>query len=267
MINENVKCTLVVQSYGSANEYSRGIFSIISFFAWSSFELDQVQVILFTDAPSHFKRFLEDLPIVYVRLDKAKINDMRGTIDFVHRVKIIAIQKAFAYTNGDILYVDSDTCFVADPVPLMNQLEYDRIFMHKYEYEFQKMKTMKLPGGAQFLRFYNFIIGRVFTMMDGSEFTIPANQVSWNAGVIALKNIHKHYLSDVLKLTDDLYPETLCVGCEQYAFNIILGKNLKIVSSKDYVFHYWPVVQKNITDIFLKRRIDEKWAPRCRTVQ
>lgn len=254
--------SLVLQSYGNMKEYRRGLFAVFSFFAHIKGALDQVRVLIFTDNPDFFRLYLADLPVGYYFLDAATIKHWRGEIDFLHRIKIAVIEKAFLSENSDLLYIDSDTCFVKDPSPMMHQLDDDHVFMHTYEYRYKEMASFPLPAGAPAHRFYDFVDGRFFTLTDGTRFQISPDQVSWNAGVIALKYKHNRCLPDVYHLTDQLFPASEHHGCEQFAFGIILEKIAKVDSAEEYVFHYWQAVQKNVADTFLYQRITEQWAKR-----
>lgn len=255
-----MKISVVIQSYGSVHEYKRAVFSIISFYAYSSKPKEQTEVVLFTDRPDFFEPFLKELPIKYVHLTHAKIKEMRGSIDFVHRVKIAAIEEAFSLTEGNILYIDSDTFFISDPVQWMDQLSAVNAFMHENEYPFKVMKEFKLPAGKTFHIFYDFVTSRSFFLHDGSELRISPSQISWNAGVILLHREHQSFLKDVYKLTDDFYPDTKNHGCEQYAFSIILDRNTHLSSCKEMIYHYWFPIKKPIADKFLKDKITEQWA-------
>lgn len=255
-----MKCSLVVQSYGREAEYSRGIFAIWSFFAHSDYSKGESQALLFTDNPEYFKPYLKGLPVVYRLLTTEKIKAMRGAIDFVHRVKIEIIAEAFQLIDGPLFYLDSDTCFIQNPNFVVRELNPRKVFMHQYEYRFEAMKAIPLPAGTPFHLFYDFVMGQAFRLTDGTTIEISSEQVSWNAGVIVLLPEHQKFLPDVLKLTDDFYPDTHHHGCEQYAFNIVLGKKLSMGTCPETVFHYWPVVQKTIADIFLSDKITRKWA-------
>jgi len=251
---------LVVQSYGARHEYRRAVFSIWSFFVHHESAIEKKRVILFTDDPDFFKPYFGTLPVAYVLITPEKLRHMRGRIDFVHRVKIAAIEEAFAMANDNLLYVDSDTFFIADPAPFMNRLAPQRAFMHIAEYPFSDMKTLELPAGATFHRFYDFIIDKTFYLTDGTPIRISPQQTSWNAGVIVLHHEHRKCIPDVFKLTDDFYPDTENHGCEQYAFSIILERHATVGPCDDMIYHYWLPVKKPIADKFLLPRITDRWA-------
>ena len=187
---------------------------------------------------------------------------MRGKIDFVHRVKIAAIDEAFAIAKDSLLYVDSDTFFIADPAPFMNRLTPQQAFMHIAEYPFSDMKTLELPAGETFHRFYDFVMSKTFYLTNGTPIRISPQQTSWNAGAILLHYAHRQIIPDVFKLTDDFYPDTENHGCEQYAFSIVLERDATVGPCDSIIYHYWLRVKKPIADKFLSPRITTAWAAR-----
>src|SRR5688500_15091363 len=106
--------SLVIQSFGRENEYKRAILTVLSFYANCSLPDEQTRLMLFTDRPEYFSSYLSGLPVDFILLTPEKIKEMRGNIDFLHRMKIAVIEEAFDKTGGNIIYADSDTFFVAD---------------------------------------------------------------------------------------------------------------------------------------------------------
>src|SRR5687768_13054444 len=107
--------TLVLQSFGKENEYKRAVLTIMSFYTHYSLPADKSKVLLFTDNPGYFENYFEGLPVSYILLTPEKIKQMRGEIDFLHRMKIALIEEAFTLINGPLFYTDSDCFFIADP--------------------------------------------------------------------------------------------------------------------------------------------------------
>jgi hypothetical protein len=250
--------TVVIQSYGGEYEYKRAIFLIWSLYAHTA--SNDIPVLVFTDNPGYFRRYCDELPVEIVTLTSEMIKEMRGEIDFVHRVKIKIIQKAFQLTHGNILYIDSDTFFICDPQTTFDQVSASQAFMHVNEYIFRQLKDLEVPAGRTFHIFYDFVTGQKFYLSDGSVVIVSADQISWNAGVIFLHRSHEILLADVLKLTDDFYPFTQNNGCEQYAFSIVLERFASVQPCDDIIYHYWIVVKKQIADIFFETRITDEWS-------
>ena len=246
---------LVIQSFGKEIEYRRAIFAIWSYWVYCP----KGKVLLFTDAPAFFKTFFSNQPIEYISLTPQKIEEMRGKIDFLHRMKIALIDEAFRLTNSNLLYIDSDTFFINDPTSLFNQVSEKKSLMHLNEYRFDSLSEMKLPGGKTFRAFLDLITTTKFTRSDGTGITVSPLQDSWNAGVIFLHHSHAQLLPDVYALTEQFYPPTQNHASEQYAFSVVLQNHTDIAACDSVIYHYWYRVKKKIMDEFLEKKLDEKW--------
>jgi hypothetical protein len=251
---------LVVQSFGRENEYRRATLAILSFIAYIKKPIDETKIFLFTDNPGYFESHLKGLPIYYILLTPEKIRQMRGAIDFLHRMKIALIEEAFSLTNGDLLYADSDAFFIADPSYWMDQVSEEQSFMHVHEYHFESLRNMELPGGKIFRDFLHLIESKNFVLADGRGLKITAKHSSWNAGVMLFHSSHKNLLPDVYALTEQFFPFVKIYASEQYAFSIILEENTKLKSCEQMVYHYWYRVKKVIADEFLSKKLTSDWA-------
>jgi hypothetical protein len=252
--------TLVIQSFGREIEYKRAILTVLSFYAHCSLPVEQTRVLLFTDRPEYFSLYLAGLPVDFVLLTPQKIKDMRGKIDFLHRMKIAVIEEAFNKSDGNILYADSDSFFTANPLPLLQQLTPGKSFMHVLEYRFEDNRNFPLPAGKTFRAFLNLIETKSFYDANGQQISVNSEDLSWNAGVMMFHPSHVRFIPDVYVLTDQFYPETLNHASEQFAFSIILQRNTKIAACDDVVYHYWYRVKKQIVDLFLQKRMNEHWS-------
>lgn len=249
---------LVTQSFGKESEYRRAIFMIWSFWSKSS---ATIKVILFTDAPDYFDSYFKNRDVQYVKLTPDKVLAMRGSINFLHRMKIAMIEEAFnLQVNSNILYADSDTFFIDDPSPLLKELAPSKSFMHILEYAFEEIRNMPLPAGKTFRDFVSLLERQNFKLADGSDIKIQTSQSSWNAGVMLLHHSHKAFIQDVYALTNQFYSATSNHASEQYAFSIALQDRTSLQPCSHISYHYWYRVKKNIMDAFLTDRINARWA-------
>lgn len=239
---------LVTQSFGKESEYRRVVLAILSYYAYST--NTAARALLFTDNPEWFHPYFAGLPVDYILLTPEKVKKMRGEIDFLHRMKIALIEEAFQLYQTDILYFDSDTFFIADPMPYMLQLSPRKSFMHLHEYQFEYIRDMPLPAGATFQAFVQLIEKKAFQLSD-SELSVTTKMSSWNAGVMMLHQSHSKLIPDVYRLTDDFFPETKNHASEQYAFSILLQTNTDLSACDEVIYHYWYNVKKSIIDEFL----------------
>jgi len=249
---------LVIQSFGNEKEYRRAVLTVISYYAFCT-PANAMKTLLFTDRPGYFEIVLKDFPVEFILLSEEKIRQMRGKIDFLHRMKIALIDEAFQRSNDNLLYADSDAFFTTDPMPLFRTLSPAKSFMHVYEYAFDSLKTSMLPNGETDLKFYNLILNHKLTLADGSDLIIRPEHASWNAGVMMLDREHAAYLPDVYKLTDQIFPTTGNHASEQFAFSVILQTRTNLESCESVIYHYWYRVMKRIADEFLAGKITPQW--------
>lgn len=248
---------LVIQSFGRESEYRRAVLTILSYYAYSSQYLAETNVLLFTDRPEFFEAYVKGLPVQCFLLTPEKIKEMRGEDDFLHRIKIAVIEKAFALTNGNILYLDSDTFFIADPTPLAQQLAERKMFMHLLEYPFIEEVEDKTPT---YKSFYKLINSREFILTNGQSIKVMPQHCSWNAGVMFFHPSHAALIPDVYALTDQFYSGSQSHASEQYAFSVVMQENAELGSCDDVVYHYWYRIKKQIIDSFLGERLKSEWA-------
>lgn len=248
-----------MQSFGGKNEYFRAVLSLWSYYAVAKPPNASLRSLLFTDDPSFFKDWLKGLPVVYVTLTPRRIKEMRGDIDFLHRIKICIIEEAFEMTDGHLLYVDSDTFFTNDPADILAALDHTTAFMHTREYAFKELRSLPLPSGAIFHGVLKFIEHNVVTLADASVKKISPSLFSWNAGVIGLHKSHIALLPDVHATTTQLYRSTDCHASEQYAFSVVLQENCDVNACDDVVYHYWYRIKKQVIDRFLLRELNMTW--------
>ncbi|RZK98461.1 MAG: hypothetical protein EOO62_26490, partial [Hymenobacter sp.] len=108
---------LVLLAHSREAEYQRAIFAVLSFWAWHKGRATgAVQAVVFTDQPAYFEPYLAGLPVRYELLTTARLAAMQQPHGYVHRVKAaILAQVAQACPQDELLFIDSDTFFVALP--------------------------------------------------------------------------------------------------------------------------------------------------------
>jgi hypothetical protein len=263
---------LVTQSFGKESEYRRALLAILSFWAQYQGPAERVQTVLFTDQPDFFRPYLTDIEVDYVLLTPAKIQQMRGSIDFLHRMKIALIEEAFQrHPGADMLYVDSDTFFTADALPWMDAFRPGRNFMHLLEYQYEVCRNQALPAGVTFRAFLKLLEENTFHTSKGQE-RFTAQHESWNAGVMGLSAEVIKLIPDVYELTDQFFPPTENHASEQYAFSLILQTRTELLPCDQYVYHYWYRIKKQITDLVLAKEFTPAfraaaWAEKLATVR
>lgn len=246
MINKN----LVLLSYGRPSEYKRAIFCILSFWAWGKNHLSDWRIVIYTDRPDFFEPYLKRLNVLYISLTEELRKEMLAGTVFFHRLKVAVIDMTFkTFPDDALMFIDSDTFFIAEPGSLLNSFEAGKCFMHKREYMlkdglalFTSFNQEKYPEA-----FLKYIASRKFEIGGITE-QFSESDYSWNSGVLALDKSFAKYMPDVFRLTDEFYANSEWFVSEQLAFALTLQKRTTIRSAEDVVLHYWGVQQKILLD-------------------
>ena len=249
---------LVLLAHSREVEYQRAIFAVLSFWAWHKGRATMpVQAIVFTDQPTYFEPYLAGLPVRYELLTAACLAAMQQPHGYVHRVKAaILTQLAQACPQDELLFIDSDTFFVALPDLLLQQLAAGTTFLHKREYTLtEAVGVYATFGQAHFPEKLLEVLARRRFEVAGAEVQFRPQQVSWNSGVLGLPAASAALLPDVLRVLDELYADTGWFTCEQIAFSLVLQAQTTLRPCDEYIFHYWGKRQKQLMDEHLSTLI------------
>jgi|SRR6185437_5713739 len=226
---------LLYQAYGNKAIINEAIYSLLSYYYIVKDELSsEVKVVVYTDDIPAFDHFFSGKDFVYRPLTKELVKEWRGSIDFVHRVKIKIIQDFFSdYPDANVLYVDSDTVFKTSPASLYKLIADGRLVMHTME------GVIKNRSNPIFKKLYKYIFSNDITLPGSTKTKVPVDTQMWNAGVIGIKDKQKNILEKVLDFTDGLYPHFPKHIVEQFAFSYYFQNETAIVPAESYIFHYW----------------------------
>jgi len=255
-----MQTNFVYFSSGKDFLHNRTILSVLSLVNNYALKADE-KIIIYTDKAEYYQKFLKNLPIEYHLLNQAKIKEMMGDDDLIHRVKIGVIEDATRkYPEHNIFYIDSDTFFFSNFSQVLAQISPEVSVMHKFEYEITFLGTYPKGDKDHFRAVYDTLSERKF-IINGQELTIqPQSFASWNAGIIGLHYTNFHWLKEVYEFTDQLYAPTKNHACEQYAFSYFLQKRSKLIDCEHHNRHYWHRIEKKIVDEFLVKNLSEKFA-------
>jgi len=223
---------LIYQAYGKEEIKQECLFSLLSlrYHASEAF-LEKLQIIIYTDSPEDFSLLKQwGLQPVYELLSPEKLQDWRGSIDFVHRVKIKMLQDAAQKYEGKFIYLDTDTYFLQSPEPLFARIEEQHYLMHVAEGALGSGKNLTLKKLHHFLSHHRLLV-------EGQSLSFSPELMMWNAGVLGFCSQEKHLLEKVLLFTDALYilyPKHIA---EQFAFSYYMQAQRS--ASDAYIFHYW----------------------------
>ncbi len=257
---------LVLQSYGGEIQYRRAVLLLLSFWSVTKNRTSDFKTMVYTDNIPFFRKYIPWMDIDYVSWDMEKIVRETNHFKFVHRMKISILEDSFKRVNGNLLYSDTDSFFLKNPLNLLGDLTADTSFMHKREYGFSDLKTIPLPSGEESRRFYNSILPGKFELQDGTKILLTDHLSSWNAGIMIFHKSQASLLPDVFRLTDWFFELSSNHASEQFAFSAILQTKTNLKSCEDYSYHYWYAPCKKIVDEFLVINLpgeanckDESW--------
>ena len=251
--------TLVGLSYGRENEYKRIILAILSFQAWYSGPKNSFRIVIFTDNSDYFEPYFNGINVEYVSLDNDKIVQMKGSLGFIHNVKIAVIKEAFAaYQHDSLLFLDSDIFFIADPISMLTKISSGNSVMHSREYALEERRYSVSEGNAPKL-FLDLIDRQTFLTSHGEE-KFYSSQFSWNSGVLGIPANLADSMADISKLTQVFFSSSSWHVSEQLAFSLILQTRTVVHASEKYIYHYWPNNKKVDIDIILHEKINDKFA-------
>lgn len=216
----------------------------------------KINILLVTDNIFFFKKYLESelVNITFIEVDDTKINLMKGDINFIHRVKIEVILKAFAQGFEKVLYLDSDTIVTKDLNEIFCKIDSENSFMHIKEFNFNDEKLDSFDPTNYFKK--TILENQFINPLNNTP--IGVNFFSSNAGVIGLHKSHINLIQSVLKLTDEIFPITKHHATEQFMFSYILQKHTQLNYCNHYVYHYWESIKKEVVEIFFDKIIFQK---------
>jgi len=190
----------------------------------------QATILVYTDEAEYFQQILGAVPnIKYIELPVAQLRAWYGAINFVHRVKIELILHAVTNYGGNVLYLDSDTYFVQDELPLFEAMNRGQHIMHVQESVLSQSKVPLHQAMYLFLR----------THPAPEWGSLSSSTVMYNAGVVGISKKDIPLLHKTLQLVDILYQQCPSHVVEQFAFSFHLQQARPVTEAISSVLHYW----------------------------
>lgn len=186
-------------------------------------------ICIYTDKPERFRELGSSLPLEFRTMDRDIIAKWRGSINFVHRVKIEILLDFTAKHSGNILYADTDVVFTWPPEKMFEDISAGKLYMHIRE------GKVSDAGNPIFRKLNNYLSSKQL-MLNGS---LLHEMDMWNAGVLGFNTNQKTLLDDVLSFTDLHYPRFPKHVVEQFAFSAYLQSAADVKAAAPFIFHYW----------------------------
>jgi hypothetical protein len=225
----DASCSLIYLAYGSADLHAEAVYSLLSYYKVAR---QPVRVLIYTDAALAFEQVLGTQPnVCYPTVSQAEWQDWRGSSNKVYLLKIGVLSHAARHYPGNLLFVDTDTIWQADPAPLFTQLSQGQAIMHVSE-------GLLISGNVLSRKVYQHLKGRVFTV-ESRHYAVSNTTVLYNSGVIGLTSAMAVHLPEVVALADQLYAAYNKHMMEQLAFSLWFENDRSVVEAAPYVVHYW----------------------------
>lgn len=256
----------IILAYGKETEHKRAVFAILSFWAWYTGSYADVTTTVFTDRPEFLTPYLTGLPVNYVLLTVAQLEEMRGPRSFVHRIKVSVIaQVCESHPEDNVIFCDSDTFFTAKSDPLLRCMQAQTSIMHVSEYCFSASTEPQVTNNPIHPRNFLELIGTQSFLIKRQEQRFHASQLMWNSGVLGLAKEDTHLMSDIMALSDAFHAGSNWILSEQAAFSLALQTQTQILASSKQVFHYWQPPLKPLMDNLLATLVTKPFSEKMLT--
>jgi hypothetical protein len=244
---------LIYQAYGGMDFVNECRYALLKYLqVYNLTPPADTAVVIYTDTPDAFADFEPFFHQLGTRqLTKETAQNWRGTINFVHRVKIEMLLDFGQRFSGNVLYCDTDTYPVAPIEPLFAEIESGRFFMHQYEGMIDKKENPSFHKWEQFLSTKPIHYNNQRVAFDKSL-------RMFNAGVVGLNSQYRELLQDVLALTDAVYAQFPKHIAEQFAFSYVLQKRGVVRPANHFIAHYWNLKEfRRLLHTFFTRNAEE----------
>ena len=220
---------LIYLAYGAVELCAEAVYSLLSYYEVAALP---AKVLIYTNLPEYFESLLGFRPdVAYPAVSPAEWRAWRGESNQVYMVKISVLLHAQQYYPGSLLFVDTDTIWLADPAPLFAEVARGRHVMHLSE---GRLATGNLLNRKvyQHLRPYSFPVG-------GQQVRLTPHTVLYNSGVIGYARSEAAQLPDIYALADRFFLLYNKHIMEQLALSVCLALDGPLLEAAPYVLHYW----------------------------
>lgn len=226
---------IVFLSHGSKNLHYEVIYCLLTLYYHLKGDFSNLQITIYADDSSLFKKYLKGFPVNYEILTKQQIKEYREPDGYVHRVKACVMKHCMDKYKEDMVFLDSDTFFLKNPWPLFNKITKEVSVMNADEYDL--IEGSDFHENSFWLELRKIIRGNTF-FLHGRELKIPLNTRMWNSGFTGISYENLRLLDDNITLIDQIYKKGRVFHTEQYALSYLLQNTTTIVDSEDYIVHY-----------------------------
>ncbi|MGK7648966.1 hypothetical protein ACSQ7D_02990 [Capnocytophaga sp. G1920] len=223
--------TILFFAHGGEAFLNEVTFAVLSYY--QHHQANENKIVIYTDNVAHFQQVLPP-EITYVSVTPAQVKQWRGTIDFVHRVKIEVLRDAMQrFPNETFLYLDSDVYFKQNITFLEEKIQRGTPVMSLQEGSIFGSHLRHFKALASYLREHQN------TIDIDPPIVVSPQQKMYNAGIIGLSANDKPIVEQALAFTDFLHSFINNHVTEQFAFTVLLSQKGTIYEAEPHIHHYW----------------------------
>lgn len=244
---------LLYQAYGGQDFVNECRYSLLKYLqAYNLTPPAHTVIAVYTDMPDAFADFQPFLPRLGTRkLSKEMVQSWRGTINFVHRVKIEMLRDFLQTFTGNVLYCDTDTYITSSVEAIFENIGHGDFYLHEYEGVIDKTVSPSFHKWEKFL-------STTPLRYNEKDLHFSRSLKMYNAGVVGLNSGHKAILDDVLALTDTIYPRFPKHIAEQFAFSYCMQKSGTVKTAEQEIAHYWNLKEfRRLLQLFFTANAEE----------
>jgi len=230
---------IVIQCYGNEGVFHECGHALLSLSRlYGPDDVGGLEVWIYTDNPAWFQGFKGCyLPLQFRVIDNDLIRQWRGTIDFVHRIKLEILRDFTQNRHGNILYTDTDVVFTHRLEHVFEQITEGKFFMHICE------GVVSSNSNPLFTKLNNFLQEELPVKVNGK----PIQDLAmWNAGVLGFNTSLRYVLDDALTFTDTEYPKFPKHIIEQFACSVGFQQLGDVKAAAPYIIHYWNLKEARV---------------------
>lgn len=221
----------------------QAIVSLASIFLIYHKRKPSFRIVVLTDIPCSFDWLLPYLPLEIRLLSPNDVKTMSGSINFILRVKIAAMQIIEEQTRGHVLFIDTDTIIRQNLEKIFRGMECGTCYLHKREWPLRVGRKLHPELCPQDIE---------FGLSSATQVEITGETIMWNSGVVGIPHGNKQLLADALELCDKYYRILPGWHVEQFSLSILLQRTGRLLGCNSVIFHYWhnkALAQKMITSV------------------
>ena len=214
--------------YGENKKYEHEIrYSILTLIKYYNEEINRdYKIAVYTTKTGIF----DDLPIEVFFINKNRLNEWQKDNKYYnHLIKMRALKDLLDKTEITC-FVDGDTVFRRSPNYIFNKVLRNNIVLHVKEGPISKIMSKDVI--------------RQLTKISDGEFKLNKKSVMYNSGIIGINRDNSHYLDVAIDLMNKIYNYARLHTADQFALGLVFRKFSRVLTCKNYVYHYWHEVPR-----------------------